>query len=120
MKRILLFLAFFIGLASPSVCVVGAQPHAAAGEARDSDQLLDDLGQRAFGWFQSCRHPRTGLVLDRARDSGPLPDPETPAMASIASVGYALSLLPEGVRLGHISKEAAVEQAQETFRFLLH
>src|SRR5438132_10405638 len=123
MKRILLLLALFISLASPMVCVVGAQPKAAAGEvrdARDSDHLLDDLGRRAFEWFQSCRHPKTGLVLDRARESGPLPDPEKPAMASIASVGYALSLLPEGVRLGYISKEAAIQQAQETLHFLLH
>jgi hypothetical protein len=119
-NRIVLLLALFIGLASPRVGAVGAQPQAVAGEARDSDNLLDDLGRRAFEWFQCCRHPRTGLVLDRARESGPLPDPEKPAMASIASVGYALSLLPEAVRLGYISKEAAIQQAQETLHFLLH
>src|SRR4051794_35814309 len=62
----------------------------------DPDRTLDALGRKAFAWFQKHRHPLTGLTLDRAPNRESFrPDPEASSLASIASLGYHLSLLPE-------------------------
>src|SRR5262249_48841571 len=81
----------------------------------EADAILDELGREAFRWFQENRNPRTGLVRDRApnrRGRG-----KTTPMASIASVGYFLSLLPEAVRTRQIERGEAVEQAERALRF---
>jgi hypothetical protein len=84
------------------------------------DRLLDELEWKAFKWFREHRHPTTGLVLDRGKNFAPQPPkPDQPAMASIASVGYYLSLLPEYVRLGRLSRDAATQQAERTLAFVL-
>ena len=83
--------------------------------APSADEILDDLGNRAFAWFQKHRHPVTGLVLDRAPNREDFkPDPVKPAMSSVASVGYFLSLLPEWTRLGYLSRSRAEQQATQT------
>ena len=77
--------------------------------------LLDDLGRLGFEWFRDNRHPQTGMVLDRApnwRDRG-----QRSRMSSIASTGYHLSLLPEWVRLGWLTREAAETQALQALDF---
>jgi hypothetical protein len=79
-------------------------------------RLLDDLGHKAFRWFQDNRNPRTGLVRDRAPNwKGRT---KTSDMASIASLGYYLSLLPEAVRLGEITRAEAEANAVLALRFV--
>ena len=88
-----------------------------AGSAGESDKILDDLGRRAFNWFQKFRHPETGLVLDRAENHEEFEvSPREAAMASIASVGYHLSLLPEFERLGYVTPDEAKRQVTQTLQ----
>ena len=102
---------------SPSL--LGGRPRAVT-QVDNPDRILEDLGRRAFDWFQKYRHPRTGLVLDRgANREDSHPDPKAPMMSSVASVGYFLSLLPEWVRLGYIGREEAEKQAEQVIRFTL-
>jgi len=99
--------------------VVG-QPDPAKGEAGSpraapADALLDELGRKALGWLLTFRNPRSGLVLDRARHDAPVAVRfDKPEMASIASTGYFLSLLPEMERLGLLSGADAQSLAAET------
>ena len=83
----------------------------------DSDAILEDLNRRVFRWFRDCTHPETGLVLDRSLNRyGSRPDPKQPAMCSIASVGYMLSMLPEWERLKYMTRDEAASQAERTLR----
>ena len=89
--------------------------------ADDTDDILEDLGQKAFAWFRGHRHPKTGLVLDRSPNFGVRrqdPRKQDPRMASIASTGYYLSLLPEAVRLDYITLDEARGQARQTLDFV--
>ena len=76
--------------------------------ASDKAQL-DDLLARVFRFFWETANPANGLVPDRW--------PTRPRMASIASVGYALTALPVGVEAGLVSRAAAAERAVVTARF---
>jgi hypothetical protein len=83
---------------------------------RKSQEALSDLGRRAFRWFEDNRNPRSGLVRDRApnwKGHGSLSN-----MASIASSGYYLSMLPEAVRLSEISGAEAEARALQMLRFV--
>lgn len=72
--------------------------------------LLDQLGRRAFLWFEEHRNKTTGLILDRGANS-PILGESSNNLSSIASVGYYLSVLPEAERTGQISKEDAQGRA---------
>ena len=77
-----------------SMCEIGIsnKPELTA----NADEILNDLRKRAFAWFMKYKHPTTGLVLDRGPNrENTHPNPQKPAMCSVASVGYFLSLLPE-------------------------
>jgi len=76
---------------------------------------IDDLARLGFRWFQDNRNPQSGLVLDRSPNFKGRGTRST--MASIASTGYFLSLLPEWVRVGWITQEDARRQAQQTLDF---
>jgi hypothetical protein len=81
-----------------------------------ADRALDDLGKKAFRWFEENRNPRTGLVRDRAPNWKHRA--KTSDMASIASLGYYLSMLPEAVRLGEITRAGAEAHALQALRFV--
>ncbi|MBA3313869.1 MAG: hypothetical protein H0W30_09815 [Gemmatimonadaceae bacterium] len=88
--------------------------------ADDPDAILEDLGQRAFRWFETHRHPDSGLILDRAPNrEGGRPSADTASPSSVASVGYYLTLLPEWVRLGYLTHEEAARRAERTLRFIV-
>jgi hypothetical protein len=75
-----------------------------------SDQaLLDDLQQRTFQFFWDTSNPANGLVPDRF--------PARPRLASIASVGFALTAYVAGVDAGLVSRAAARERVLATARF---
>ena len=85
-----------------------------------ADAILDELGRKVFAWFQKYRHPTTGLVLDRGPNDADYKHLEREqGMASLASVGFHLSLLPEWVRLGYISEAEARRQALMVLEFTL-
>jgi hypothetical protein len=83
--------------------------------ARQPPTVLDDLGQLAFRWFQDNRHFQTGMVLDRSPNRKGRRQPS--GMSSIAGAGYHLSLLPEWVRQGWLTREEAEAQALTAMKF---
>jgi hypothetical protein len=75
----------------------------------DVEVLLDRLGRRAFQWFEEHRDEKSGLLLDRSPNS---PGRRAgPKVASMASAGYYLSMLPEAVRTGQLSRDEAEQRA---------
>jgi hypothetical protein len=89
---------------------------AADGRNQSAGQILDELGSKAFRWFEANRNPKTGLVRDRGPNWPG--EPSGGSMASIASMGYYLSMLPEAERLGQIKRETARPQALQMLRFV--
>jgi hypothetical protein len=82
--------------------------------------ILEYLGRGAFQWFQDARWEPTGMVADRwpnrrPADVGEKSSKET--MASIASLGYFLSVLPDAVQRGWIRRAEAVRQAKTLLDF---
>jgi hypothetical protein len=69
---------------------------------------LADLSRRTFDWFWDVSDPKTGLVPDRW---------PTPSFASIAAVGFGLTVYPYGVERGWITRSAARERTLNTLRF---
>jgi hypothetical protein len=87
-----------------------------AAKAREEEPVLKELSHKAFCWFKDNRNPKTGLVRDRApnwKGRG-----HVSPVASVASVGYYLTMLPEAVRQGEITRKEAVEQAEQVLRFV--
>ncbi len=56
--------------------------------SQEDDLFLEDLCARAFRYFWEQADPRTGLVLDRARNSGERTEGRTEDIASIATTGF--------------------------------
>lgn len=82
--------------------------------------ILEELGEQGVRWFDKVRHPVSGMVLDRAPHQESFrPDPEKPAMASIAAVGYDLSLTAARLSRGRVTRQEAEGRAGRTLRFLL-
>jgi hypothetical protein len=78
-------------------------------------ERIDHLSRLGWDWFTRCTHPRTGMVLDRFPNFG---EPRTPpSMASVASTGFYLTLLPEAVRRGWLTAAEAEGRAGATLRF---
>jgi hypothetical protein len=77
---------------------------------------LNQLQRKAFRWFQDNRNPSSGLIRDRAPNW--IGQGARSNMASIASSGYYLSMLPEAVNLGQISRADAVANAHQMLRFV--
>lgn len=77
--------------------------------------LLNEVQRRAFRFFWEKADGRTGLVQDRARNSGT----DRYTVASIASTGYGLAALPIAVERGWIKRGQATERARRTLTFLL-
>jgi len=73
-----------------------------------SDNILDRLQSAAFGYFVRETNLANGLVADSTRAVAP---------ASIAVVGFALSVYPIAVDRGWMQREQAVERVLLTLRF---
>jgi hypothetical protein len=74
----------------------------------DDQSLLDDLSARTFRFFWETGDRQKGLVPDRW--------PSQP-FASIAAVGFALSIYPIGVERGYITRQQARQRTVRTLRF---
>jgi hypothetical protein len=80
--------------------------------------LLDDLASRAVKYFIEQSEPATGLTLDRAPND-PFAPASNPAIASIASTGFALASYPIGVERGILKREEALARARRTVETVL-
>ncbi len=72
------------------------------------DELLDRLQRGAFGYFVDQANPTNGLVADTSRAGSP---------ASIAVVGFALSVYAVAAERGWLAREDAAARALATLRF---
>ncbi len=71
--------------------------------------LFDDIERRTFQFFWDTTNEQNGMAVDRY--------PSRP-FASIASIGFALTVYPIGYENGWISREQAVRRTLTTLRFL--
>ncbi len=80
----------------------------AAPRGRSLPGWFDDLERRTFDYFWALASRKNGLVPDRW---------PSPSFASIAAVGFALTLYPVGVERGWITRAAARDLTLTTLRF---
>jgi hypothetical protein len=82
------------------------------------EAFLDDLSRRAFRFFWEQADARTGLALDRTRNSGDKTPGRSREVASLACTGFALTALSIGyVREWHATAEIR-ERVRNTLRHL--
>lgn len=79
------------------------------GTLPDDAALLADLEERTFRYFWETANPANGLSPDRWPGSAP--------MASVASVGFALTAYVIGIERGYVSRDAAAQRVLSTVRF---
>jgi hypothetical protein len=72
------------------------------------EELLDRLQRGAFGYFVDEANPTNGLVADTSREGSP---------ASIAVVGFAMSVYVVAAERGWLSREDAAVRVLVTLRF---
>ncbi|MBC8107960.1 MAG: hypothetical protein H7Z14_15335 [Anaerolineae bacterium] len=80
----------------------------------EDEKFLDDLQRRGIQFFMDEQHPETGLMPDRARAKGGASN----NVASIASVGFGLTLMCIGVERGWVKKDDAYERSMRVLKFL--
>ena len=107
-------MVLLLGLAA--ACFGGPSEGGPLPVLRSQDRhLLEEVQRRAVLFFTECANPASGLVRDRASNSGK----DTYDVASIAATGYGLAALPIGVERGWITRKAAAAQAQRCLEFVL-
>jgi len=77
--------------------------------AQSDEALLDPLQRNAFDYFVHTVNLANVLVADTSRKEAP---------ASIAVVGFALSVYPAGVERGWMTRADAVERTLVALRWL--
>jgi hypothetical protein len=83
------------------------------------DEFLEKVQKQAFRYFTDCVNPENGLVMDKAINNlsaGNKVD-FSYSPATIAGVGFALTLYPVGVERGWITREKALKLTLTTLRF---
>jgi len=85
----------------------------------EDDEFLDDLQRKACLYFWEQGSPRTGQVLDRARNDlrG---GRDLRHMASIASTGFGLTALCIAHRRGYLNRVRVVERVRTTLNWHLN
>ncbi|MBS2002552.1 MAG: Tat pathway signal protein [Cyanobacteria bacterium SZAS LIN-5] len=73
------------------------------------EAVLERVQRATFQWFVDCQNHDTGLIWDRSRPGCP---------ATIAGVGFALTVYPVAVRRGWINRDNAVAYAVKVLRVL--
>ena len=111
MFKYFVIVLFFIG-----ATLATALTPALAQRKLENAQLMDETERRAFRFFWEKADATTGLVNDRASNTGK----DAYDVASIASTGYALAALPAAVERKWITKAQGEKRARLTLGFLLH
>ena len=84
------------------------------------DAFLEDLSRRAFTFFWEQADPRTGLALDRTRNSGDKTPGRSREVASLAATGFALTALSIGYRRGWRPSAEIEGRVRNTLRYLAY
>ena len=82
----------------------------------DHDSFLDEVQQCAFRYFEEQHNPHNGLVRDSAPNRS---GAATNAPASIAGVGFVLTVYPVAVERGWMSRASAHALTVRTLEFFL-
>jgi hypothetical protein len=109
-------LALFFLLMSP----VFAQSESAPYNFSQADSaFLEQVQKQAFKYFTACVNPANGLVMDKAINSLTAGDTVdfSHSPATIAGVGFALTLYPVGVERGWLTREKALKLTLTALRF---
>lgn len=80
------------------------------------DELLEKVQRHGLQYFLQESHPETGLVRDRAH---PFQRGATASPASVAAVGFALTVYPVAVERGWMDRSLAMEITRRTLLFFL-
>jgi len=107
----------FLSLAAGAAAMSGASRGQPALSRSDND-LLDDISRRAFLYFWEQADARTGLALDRTRNSGDKTPGRSREVASLASTGFALTALSIGYRRGWRTEAEIEGRVRNTLRYL--
>jgi hypothetical protein len=91
---------------------------AASGLSAEDSAFLDDLIRQGCLFFWEQASPRTGQVLDRARDLNGALDPRH--MASIAATGFGLSALCIADKYGYLPHDQIVDRVRTTLDWHLN
>jgi len=81
------------------------------------DALLEKISRKAFDYFVRERHPKTGLVADRAHN---FTRGTVKASASIAATGFGLTAYGIGAERGWIDEATAYAMTRQTLQFFLY
>jgi hypothetical protein len=76
--------------------------------------FLDELERSCFAFFRECAHPKTGMVKDRDKATGPT---EVRA-SSIAATGFGLSAWCLAKERGWVSRTEARDYVRKTLRYI--
>jgi len=79
-----------------------------------NQQLLEEVQRRAWRFFWEKADTRTGLMNDRARNSGV----DNYSVASVAATGYGLAAIPVAVEHGWLARDEGLSRARRTVHFL--
>jgi len=102
---------------SPTFVSVTGRP---APASLEDQAFLEDLSRRSFQYFWNQANAETGLVPDRARVDGSVPDEGHRNVASIAATGFGLTALCIGAERRWIDADQARERVRTTLRFFAH
>ncbi len=107
-------LFFCLLLLLPSLLAFPRSPDIQAGFS--DEELLETVQRQSFEYFIGERHPKTGLVRDRAHN---FRKGAVPAAASIASTGFALTAYGVAVERGWMDAATAHHITHQTLKFFL-
>ncbi len=78
-------------------------------DLHENELMLTAVGRATFEWFRRRQNPDTGLIFDRGPRAAP---------ATIAGVGFGLTIYPIAVHRGWIKRADAVNYALKVLRVL--
>jgi len=100
-----------------AVTALAQRDHAPFVLSQSDHALLDDLSRRAFMFFWEQADPQTGIVRDRSRTDGGLPDAPARTVGSIASVGFGLTGMCVAAERGWLPRREVFDRTRATLRY---
>jgi hypothetical protein len=85
--------------------------------SREDDAFLEDLSRRTFRFFWEQADSRTGIIRDRARTDGALPNERSRDIGSIAAVGFGLAGMCIAAERGWLPRSQVLDRTRATVRF---
>lgn len=108
------FLFLLVTLLTPTFVAIAADVH-----KQDDVAFLEKVQRQTFNYFLECTNPANGLVMDKALNlsNNLVPVDFAHSPATIAGVGFALTVFPVGVERGWMEKEKAMGLTRKTLKF---